>query len=378
MSGWSVHRFSPFGPGVPPWLALRVLDHDPGRMSGTLAGGRAAHFPTVSPSWRSSDRPPDAAGAERRPALRAVPGVRRRWTVYAGWAGLAGVCCYSWSLFAPLAGGRLDPTRAFVSELAVPGSPGSGWFRAADVAAGVLIVVLAVGVREWLGRPGGRGTAGAVGVGTVGAASIVDGVSPMACAPSADPVCARVEQSAPLLGQLTDLHTVSGVVGMIAAAAAMVLVGRRAKRVLPRRWFWWLGVACSAAVLLLGSALSALALFGDPGVGVVERVQLLIVASWLGVVSAMLIRCPARHEIFPGSPARATPPALDPPTPVHLDDGPSGLLETASPRASPSRSPGSRRCPFPPVDLPARHDERREPPAEPARRQRHRVHPRKA
>jgi hypothetical protein len=222
----------------------------------------------------------------------------------------------------------------------VPGSSGSGWFRAADVAAGVLIVVLAVGIREWLGRPGGRGMAGAVGVGTVGAASIVDGVSPMTCAPSADPVCARVEQSAPLLGQLTDLHTVSGVVGMIAAAAAMVLVGRRASRVLSRRWLWWLGVACSAAVLLLGSALSALALLGGPGVGTVEPVQLLIVASWLGVVSAMLVRYPARHEIFPGSHARADPPALDPPAPARLDDGQFGLLETASPQGGPVRLQG--------------------------------------
>jgi hypothetical protein len=203
---------------------------------------------------------------------------------------VAGVCCYCWFLFAPLVGGRLDRTRAFVSELAVRGSPGSGWFRAADVVAGVLIVVLAVGVWEWLRRPAGWGMAGPVLVGTVGAASIVDGVSPMACAPSVDPVCARIEQSRSLLGQLTDLHTVSGVVGMIAAAAAMVLVGRRARHGLSGRGLWWFGVACGAAVLLLGSALSASALFDGPGVGTLERAQLLIVASWLGAVSAMLIR----------------------------------------------------------------------------------------
>jgi hypothetical protein len=203
---------------------------------------------------------------------------------------VAGVFCYCWFLFAPLAGGPLDPTRAFVSELAVRGSPGSYWFRAADVAAGVLIVVLAVGVWEWLRRPGGRGMAGPVLVGAVGAASIVDGARPMACAPSVDPVCAGIEHTRSLLGQLTDLHTVSGVVGTIAAAAAMVLVGRWAKRRLFQRWLWWFGVACCAAVLLLGSALSALTLVGGPGVGTLEKVQLLIVASWLGVVSAMLIR----------------------------------------------------------------------------------------
>ncbi|GAA2900653.1 hypothetical protein GCM10010472_68680 [Pseudonocardia halophobica] len=206
---------------------------------------------------------------------------------------MAGACCYCWFLLAPLAGGRLDATRAFVSELEVRGSPGSGWFRAADVAAGVLILLLAVGMWEWLRRPGGRGTAGPVLVGTVGAASIVDGVSPMACAPSVDPVCARIEQSRSLLGQFTDMHTVSGVVGMIAAAAAMVLVGRGAERVLSRRWSWWFGVACCAAVLLLGSALSALALSGGPGIRTVEQAQLLVVAGWLAAVSAMLIRQPA-------------------------------------------------------------------------------------
>jgi hypothetical protein len=191
----------------------------------------------------------------------------------------------------------------------VPGSPASGWYRAADVAAGVLIIVLAGGVREWLGGLARGGMAGAVLVGTVGAAAILDGARPMTCAPSADPVCRRIEQSQPLLGQLTDLHTVSGVVGMTAAAAAMILIGRRAGRVLRRGWVMWVGVAGCVAVLLLGSALSALALFDGPGVGIVECVQLLVVASWLGAVSAMLIlRCPARHSVLPGSQAGKTSP----------------------------------------------------------------------
>jgi hypothetical protein len=73
----------------------------------------------------------------------------------------------------------------------------------------------------------------------------------------------------------------------------VVLVGPSPERRLSRRWLWWFGVACCALVLLLGSALSALTLVGGPGVGTLEKIQLLIVASWLGVVSAMLIRGPA-------------------------------------------------------------------------------------
>jgi hypothetical protein len=293
--------------GCSAWLAPCALTPDPGGMSGTRLDGRAGRLPATAPSQRPLSGRPGAHGAERRPAIRVVPRVRRR-IACAGWAGIAGICCYSWFLFAPLGGGRLDTTRAFVSELAVPGSPASGWYRGADVAAGVLIIVLARGVREWLGRPARGAMAGAVLVATVGAAAIVDGVSPMTCAPSADPVCRRIEQSQPLLGQLTDLHTVSGVLGMTAAAAAMILVGRRARPVLRRRWVMWVGVAGCVAVLLLGSVLSALALFDGPGVGIVERVQLLVVASWLGAVSAMLIlRRPPRPEVLPGSQAPRSP-----------------------------------------------------------------------
>ena len=52
---------------------------------------------------------------------------------------------------------------------------------------------------------------------------------------------------------------------------------------------------------------------------------------------------------------RGTAPALVARHPTLLALGPPTWLP---------RSPGSPRCPFPPVDLPSRHDERREPPAE--------------
>ncbi|WP_165438335.1 DUF998 domain-containing protein [Pseudonocardia sediminis] len=208
----------------------------------------------------------------------------------AGWAGMAGACCYSWYLAAPLFGTRLDPTRAYVSEFAVPGSPGSAWFRIADVAAGVLIILLAAGLQRSAVRPvDRRETVGAAAVAVVGLTAVVDGLHPMECAPSADPACRLAEQAQPLMGQLTDLHTLSGLAGVAAATTAMVTLSRPRAGDRPRRTGVRPGQVCAAALVLLAAVVSVLALTGADGVGVVEHLQLMLVAGWVAAVSAMLV-----------------------------------------------------------------------------------------
>lgn len=240
---------------------------------------------------------PSPSSRGRQVLALAVTGIRRRRRALAGWAGLAGACCYSWYLAAPLTGTRLDPTRAYVSELVVPGSPGSAWFRIADITAGALIIVLAAGLWKRTDNPARRDTLGALAVAVIGATATVDGLDPMTCAPSVDPACRLAEQSQPLLGQLTDLHTASGVIGVVAALVAMASLGYRPTREPAGGRLWWLGPVCAGAVLSLGGVLSALALADGPGVGVVEHVQLLLIAGWLTAMSTTLIRAGVQKSL---------------------------------------------------------------------------------
>src|SRR4051812_25436642 len=76
----------------------------------------------------------------RHPATVALTRRQRRLLAVGGAAGIAGAILYSSFLLAGLVGSRLDPTTAFISELAVPGQPASGLFRLADTLAGALIV----------------------------------------------------------------------------------------------------------------------------------------------------------------------------------------------------------------------------------------------
>jgi hypothetical protein len=115
----------------------------------------------------------------------------------------------------------------------------------------------------------------------------------------------------------------------------------------------------------------------DTGLGLFRSRSFAINLAWLSVVMlAVDLIAWTQHLLLHGDLARAEPKTLryrlrtsPPASPV--DSAGSGCASSGPGRGrttSRSRSPGPRRCPFSPADLPTRHDER--PPAEPARRQR--------
>jgi hypothetical protein len=193
-------------------------------------------------------------------------------------------------------GTRLNPVRSFVSELSVPGQPGSQLFRVADVVAGVLIVAFAAGIAVWLGQPRGRFlVAGRWGCGLlafVGALCLLDAACPMSCPPSIDQMCDRAERSGSLLAQVSDVHTISGVLSVIVAAIAMALVGLRLRHSGLSRCLARVSVGCTMAMLLLGGLLTATYLLDLPWLGSLERAQLLIQSIWLTLLAAAVIRPP--------------------------------------------------------------------------------------
>ena len=128
-----------------------------------------------------------ALGAARSPGAAPSPMVRRRLTV-GGVAGLVGAAAYSSFLLAWPLGSTLDPVNSYVSELGVRTQPASAFFRASDVLAGLLIVLLALLLRDGLPSHWRR-EAGRAALAIAGAASVFDGWHPMGCLPSIAVAC---------------------------------------------------------------------------------------------------------------------------------------------------------------------------------------------
>jgi hypothetical protein len=238
---------------------------------------------------RSDPRPPD--GRDRvRAALLALGAV-----VYTAWL-----------LEAALSTG-LDPVQTYVSELAATDQPYGRFFRAADLTAGLLVLA---GAAWALARTPRRpwALAGWGGVALFGAATAVDSRLPLSCAPTADPACAAREAA----GLVPAAHTAHAVSSSLAMTGA--LIGITGLTVAARRYGWWpalarLGPALLAAELLATAwTLAAITAFtageGTWGLGAGQRLQVLFVAVWLGLLAHAVHR--ERTAAGPGRTAAVT------------------------------------------------------------------------
>jgi hypothetical protein len=181
---------------------------------------------------------------------------------------------------------------------------------------GALVVVFALGLRSRLGGRDGRSTwrreVGCALLVAVGAFSILDAAHPMSCAPSVDAACDQAERVRPLLAQLTDLHTASGVAAALAASAAMVLIGGEAAQRANAPWLRALSAIWGTALLVLGGLIGLLDTLGVPGAGVAERAQILLLSSWLAVLAALLIVGSGRARRARGASSSSSAPITEP------------------------------------------------------------------
>lgn len=214
--------------------------------------------------------------------------LRRPDRISANWLGpVVGVgagLCYSSFLLAPVLRPGV-PNHGFVSELEFPGQPFAWFFRLTDVVAGLAVLILTLGLaaRVRLGR------AGTVGLGLLaltGLASVLDGASSMGCDPFHDAACARAEQSVGgLLGQLSALHSDTGLAGFAGAAAGAILLGAKVydRRPAPGLAQILLGIlvaGCGLADLVL--------LLAGRDLGGVERVRTVATSAWFVVLGMLL------------------------------------------------------------------------------------------
>ncbi|MET9698786.1 DUF998 domain-containing protein [Streptomyces sp. NPDC006529] len=206
--------------------------------------------------------------------------------------GLGAAAYTAWVLEVVLSTG-LDPVETYVSELAAQDQPLGGLFRATDFTAGLL--ALAGGLFALLrirSHPGSRrpwAVIGWAGVALFGAATAADAWLPLSCTPTADPVCASRE-TAGLVPATHQAHAISSSLAMTGALVALV-----ALTVAARRHGWWAPLARYGPVLvaleLLATVwtLSAIALFtagrGTWALGAGQRLQVLFVALWLGLLA---------------------------------------------------------------------------------------------
>ncbi|MER6449516.1 DUF998 domain-containing protein [Streptomyces venezuelae] len=216
---------------------------------------------------------------------------RTAWPV-ATLIGLAAAAYTAWVLEVVLSTG-LNPIETYVSELAAQDQPLGGLFRATDFTAGLLAfsggLLALVRLLKYAESRRAWAVTGWCGVALFGAATAADAWLPLSCQPTVDPECAARE-TAGLVPATHQAHAVSSSLAMTGA-----LVGLVALTVAARRYGWFAPLArygpALVALELLATVwtLSAIALFtagrGTWALGAGQRMQVLLVALWLGLLA---------------------------------------------------------------------------------------------
>lgn len=206
--------------------------------------------------------------------------------------GLGAAAYTAWVLEVVLSTG-LNPIETYVSELAAQDRPLGGLFRATDFTAGLLVFTGGLpALAGLLRRAGSRRpwpVVGWAGVTLFGAATAADAWLPLSCTPTVDPVCAARE-TAGLVPATHQAHAVSSslaMTGALVGIVALTVAARRHGRHAPLARY---GPALVALELLATAwTLSAIALFtagrGTWALGAGQRLQVLFVALWLGLLA---------------------------------------------------------------------------------------------
>nr|WP_156725304.1 DUF998 domain-containing protein [Streptomyces apocyni] len=187
----------------------------------------------------------------------------------------------------------LDPLRTYVSELAARSEPYGGLFRGVDLAAGVLVCAGALyGLRRL--SSGRWATVGWAGLLLFGVGTAVDSRLPLSCTPTADPDCAAREAEG-LVPSTHAAHAVSSSLAVTGALIAMVALTVAARRYggwapLARTGPWLTALELAATAWTLASAAAFEAGHGTWLLGLGQRLQVGLVALWLGVLALSLVR----------------------------------------------------------------------------------------
>ncbi|MGA5508011.1 DUF998 domain-containing protein [Streptomyces umbrinus] len=199
----------------------------------------------------------------------------------------------AWALEAVLPTG-LTPAHTYVSELAAGNQPYGTLFRTTDLLAGTLVWAAALSASLRPPSPGRWTRVGWAALVLFGTATAVDSRLPLSCAPTADPEC-DAQERAGLLPVAHSAHSVSSTVALCGMLVAMVALTLTARRYAPRAPLARSGPALVtlelAATAWTLAAVAALEAGHDGwGLGVAQRLQVGVIAVWLGVLAVSLLR----------------------------------------------------------------------------------------
>ncbi len=200
-----------------------------------------------------------------------------------GAAGLLAAVLYNAFLAAGPLGSHLSPVDSLVSELEVPGQPGSTVFRLLDVVCGVAVVAFAAALRYRLPRTR-TAALGCAFLAVSGVCGVLDARYPMPCTPSTDRACRQVVDRVSVATVLHQPHAATGSIAVFSVVMAMLLLGL-AREV--RAWSPRLGWISLASWLLLSALglLEVALLRAGHGVGLAERTHLLVISAWLAMLA---------------------------------------------------------------------------------------------
>ncbi|MFH8465893.1 DUF998 domain-containing protein [Streptomyces sp. NPDC017991] len=203
---------------------------------------------------------------------------------------LAALAYSAWTMEAVLPT-SLPPAHTYVSELAATNQPYTTLFRTADLLAGTLVCAAAATLSARRTPPTARAA-----LLLFGAATAVDSRLPLSCTPTTDPECAARETAA-LVPWTHSAHTVSSTVALCGILVAMVTLTRAAPAA-PA-----LVVLELAATAWTLAAIAALETGHDGwGVGIAQRLQVGVIAIWLGALAVSLLHAPEPTAPEPAAP----------------------------------------------------------------------------
>lgn len=219
----------------------------------------------------------------------------------ASWTLIGGAVTNSAFLLEGYLGTRLDRTVSFVSELGARGEPNADFFRLSDVVTGSLLFVGAVAAfavlpRHWALR------AGIVCAAAFAALTFADGLLPLDCPPTADAACRAAEDAGTVSWQHA-AHNVTGVLEGVLAPLALLLIALgswqlRRRHQLSTEWeaqWQWLTLI-GVLYIVLSATIAVMYLTQTSGVGLWQRVQIVLYAAGMFTLGLVIREVPAGRQ----------------------------------------------------------------------------------
>lgn len=192
-----------------------------------------------------------------------------------GWiaGGLAQTNGYDWS-------------RQEISDLGALTAQHAWIWNAADSLSGLLVLIFAAGLYRVV-RSDRAGRIGSVALGIVGAGSILDGLLREDCPLSTSASCQRLQDGPGLSWhhQAHDIESVAVVIAILVAGFALASAFRRVEGLRGLRSY----TLATSALMLVATA-AYVALYGNAGAGIAQRLLVLAFTAWIAILSLSMLK----------------------------------------------------------------------------------------